>query len=60
MGKMATFLEFLVKQKCPVGDLKHYVDDYLFAGKANKSDRASIMQCFFDCSVKLGIPIAIE
>lgn len=58
--KMATFLEFLVKQNSPVGDLKHYVDDYLFAGKAQKSDCAYIMQCFLDCSARLGIPIAVE
>ena len=58
--KVANFLEFCIKQRSPVGNVKHYVDDFLFAGKANKSDCATILQCFFDCTKELGVPIASE
>ena len=58
--KVATFLEFVVKQKSPVGDMKHYVDDFLFPGKANSSDSQSILQCFLESSAKLGVPIASD
>ena len=51
--KVANFLEFCIKQRSPVGNVKHYVDDFLFAGKANKSDCATILQCFFDCTKEL-------
>lgn len=60
MGKMATFLEFVVKQKSPVGNVKHYVDDYLFAGKANTSDCKCILECFFESTARLGVPIALD
>lgn len=58
--KMSTFLEYLVKQKSSVGDLKHYVDDFLFAGRPCTHDCHSIMQIFLHCSAQLGIPIASE
>lgn len=58
--KMATFLELVVKQKSPVWDVKHYVDDFLFAGKTNTSDYQSVLQCFLESSAKLGVPIASD
>ena len=58
--KVATFLEFVIKQKSLVGNVKHYVDDFLFAGKAKTSHCKSILQCFFDCTAKLGVPIALD
>lgn len=58
--KMATFLEFVVKQNSPVGDIKHYGDDFLFDGKASTSDCHSILQCFLGCSAMLGVPIASD
>lgn len=58
--KVSTFLEFLVKKKSTGGDLKHYVDDYLFAGQKHTSECSDIMHCFFSCASSLGIPVAPE
>lgn len=58
--KVSTFLEYLVKQDSPVGDLKHYVDDFLFGGKPLTTDCLSIMHCFFRICARLGIPVATE
>ena len=58
--KVSCFLEFLVKQESKGGDVKHYVDDFLFAGKRGTIECFEIMTCFSQCADRLGIPIASE
>ena len=36
--KFATFLEFAVRRRSLVGQLLHYLDDFLFGGKRNTQD----------------------
>lgn len=58
--QLSTFIEYLVKQETPCGNLKHYVDDFLFAGKSQTDECSIIMKCFFKCSERLGVPIALD
>lgn len=60
--KVSTFLEFTAKQQSPdgVGDLKHYVDDFLFAGEAGTDNCSVIMKTFIFCADQMGFPIASE
>ena len=58
--KLSSFLEFLVKRESKVGDVKHYVDDFLFAGSKCTSECQDIMNCFLHCTERLGIPIAAD
>ena len=58
--KVSTFLESIAKQNSPVGDLKHYVDDFLFAGEANTDHCLIIMKNFIFCCDQMGFPIASE
>lgn len=50
----STFLEWLVLQKSTSGNLKHYLDDFLFAGRENTQDCLSAMKTFFACFVAWG------
>ena len=56
--KFATFLEFAVRRRSPVGELMHYLDDFLFGGRKNTSDCKIIMGHFKICMSELGVPIA--
>lgn len=58
--KFATFLEFAVHRRSPVGRLLHYLDDFLFGGKKNTKDCQTIMKHFQACMLELGVPIARE
>ena len=58
--KFATFLEFAVHRRSPVGRLLHYLDDFLFGGKRNTHDCQIIMGHFQTCMYELGVPIAGE
>ena len=58
--KVSTFLEAIAKQQSPVGDLKHYVDDFLFAGEAGTDNCLIIMEKFIFCCDQIGFPIASE
>ena len=58
--KFATFLEFAVRRRSPVGQLLHYLDDFLFGGKRNTQDCQIIMGHFQKCMSELAVPIAGE
>ena len=57
--KFARFLEFYVKRRLEVGNLLHYLDDYLFAAE-NKSGCQHIMDKFMEYTSVLGVPVAEE
>ena len=54
----ATFLEFCVTRHSKVGNLLHYLDDFLFGGKANSNHCASIMAVFHEQMTLLGVPVS--
>ena len=58
--KFATFLEFAVRRRSPVGQLLHCLDDFLFGGKRNTQDCQIIMGHFQKCMSELAVPIAGE
>ena len=58
--KVSTFLESVAKQQSQFGDLKHYVDDFLFAGEAGTDNCLIIMKNFIFCCDQMGFPIASE
>lgn len=58
--KFATFLEFAVRRRSPVGSLLHYLDDFLFGGKRNTQDCQIIMNHFQTCMSIMGVPVANE
>ena len=58
--KFSTFIEFLVKRRSKVGNLKHYCDDFLHAGRKQTDDCRQVMQTFFNVAQELGVPIASE
>ena len=43
-----------------VGELEHYLDDFIFGGKANTNHCAVIMANFQSCCQRLGVPISEE
>lgn len=58
--KFSTFLEFAVRRRSPVGELLHYLDDFLFGGRKNTKDCELIMGHFELCMSELGVPVAKE
>ena len=56
--KVSTFLESVAKHQSLFEDLNHYVDDFLFAGKAGTNNCLIIMKNFFFCCDQMGFPIA--
>ena len=58
--KFATFLEWIVRKSCNVGDLEHYLDDYLFGGEKKTNHCTVMMETFFKLCQSLGVPIADE
>ena len=56
----AAFLEFAVHRQPPVGQLLHYLDDFLFGGKGKTQDCQIIMGYFQKCMSELAVPIAGE
>lgn len=54
------FLEWAVRSSCSVGELEHYLDDFLFGGKKGTSDCHGIMNSFFSRCKDFGVPIADE
>lgn len=58
--KVSTFLECITKLESQNGDLKHYVDDFLFAGEPGTDHCLNIMNTFISCAGQMGFPIASE
>ena len=58
--KFAHFLHYAVRESCTVGELEHYLDDFLFGGEAGTTDCQEIMTSFFKTCGKMGMPVADE
>ena len=58
--KFATALQWIVRNNCSQGELDHYLDDFLFGGRAQTQDCLHLMQTFFDCCRRLGVPVSDE
>ena len=56
--KFAHFLHYAVRESCTVGELEHYLDDFLFGGEAGTTDCQEIMTSFFKTCGKMGVPVA--
>lgn len=56
--KFSTFLHWLVTQETNLNTLDHYLDDFIFAGKSDTSDCATLMNKFLEISAHIGVPIA--
>lgn len=55
----ATFLEHCVRAKISIGDLLHYLDDFLMGGK-EKPDCQHVLDTFKTCMEALCVPLADE
>lgn len=58
--KFATFLHWLVEKKSGFSTLDHFLDDFLFAGKAQSNNCKVPRDCFLETTAELGVPIAKE
>ena len=58
--KFATFIEWTVRYKSRLDSIEHYLDDFLFAGKAETEDCKFLMSVFRQVCNELGVPIAEE
>ena len=58
--KFACALQWIVHKSCASGELDHYLDDFIFGGRAGSDDCLLLLQTFYNCCKKLGIPIAEE
>jgi len=56
----ATFLDWVVRTNCSVGELEHYLDDFLFGGKKGTAHCQIMLNSFDACCNQFGIPIATE
>lgn len=58
--KFASFLQWVVRNLCSVGELEHYLDDFLFGGRRGMHDCQTMLDTFFTCCNDFGVPIADE
>jgi len=58
--KFSTFLEWLVIQRSGQDNVCHYLDDFLFGGKAECNSCIHIMETFQSCCLELGVPLAAD
>ena len=56
--KFATFLEWLVKKHSKNFAVIHYLDDFLFIGRATSTNCQHSLNCFRALCATLGVPIA--
>ena len=56
--KLSTFVHWLTVKQSGLQSMEHYLDDFIFAGKAGTSDCLNLMHCFQDICAELGIPLA--
>ena len=56
----ASFLEWAVRQRCSVGELLHYLDDFLFGGRKDSNQCSLMMNSFQSCCDQMGVPVAVE
>ena len=58
--RFATFHEFDVLRRSPVGRLLHYLDDFRFGGRKNTGECQVMMNHFHSCMSDLGVPVVGE
>lgn len=58
--KFSTFLEWIVRIKCNSTSIEHYLDDFLFGGRANDNACIEAMNIFDSVCQDLGVPVADE
>ena len=56
----ARFLEWVIRINCPVGELEHYLDDFLFGGRSGTAHCQMMLSSFHAVSETFGVPIASE
>ncbi|KAJ1147023.1 hypothetical protein NDU88_013274 [Pleurodeles waltl] len=56
----ACFLEWALKEQKPPGSSLHYLDDFLFIGKAGSDECRATLNAFEHLSRALGVPLAPE
>ena len=56
----ARFLEWVVRTNCPVGELEHYLDDFLFGGRKGTRDCHLMLSSFNTTCDLFGVPLASE
>ncbi|KAJ1206227.1 hypothetical protein NDU88_001636 [Pleurodeles waltl] len=54
----ACFLEWALKENNPPGSSLHYLDDFLFIGKAGSGECSTTLIAFQHLSLSLGVPLA--
>lgn len=54
----STFLEWCTKVKSQNDSVKHYLDDWIFAGKAGTNDCVELMSHFRELCLEIGVPLA--
>lgn len=58
--KFSTFLEWLGRKYSHSNNIKHYLDDFLIAGKADTSECKHVMDTFIGICDHLAVPLASE
>lgn len=58
--KFATFIEWGVRKRSEKGEIEHYLDDFLLAGKSGTNDCKFLMTVFRQVCSELGVPLSEE
>lgn len=58
--KFSSALEWIVQNKSGKRSVLHYLDDFLFGGKAGSTQCKDLLECFLASCENLGVPIAEE
>ncbi|XP_069122414.1 uncharacterized protein [Argopecten irradians] len=58
--KFSSALEWIVQNKLGKRSVLHYLDDFLFGGKAGSTQCKDLLECFLASCENLGVPIAEE
>nr|XP_034994623.1 uncharacterized protein LOC118096659 [Zootoca vivipara] len=56
----STFLDWALRFKTGLAGVTHYLDDFLFVGRANNGECARLMEDFASLTRELGVPLAAE
>lgn len=54
----ACFLEWAVRVSCSVGEIEHYLDDFLFGGEGGTNHCQCLLNAFISRCSSFGVPIA--
>ena len=53
-------MDWAIKERSGFESIEHYLDDFLFAGRADSSECTNLMSNFSSLCQELGIPLAVE